>query len=102
MTKDPRRAEELASVSFPPEPTDPTSDVPPAIRTLGLNRFLGATVPGTNFTTGNGLGVAIILEAIAEIELPEWPSNGPFQPLLEIHSVSLAFNPRPRDEMVTD
>ncbi len=99
MSKDPRRAEELASATFHPEPTAGT---PAPIRELGLSKFLGATVAGTNFTTGNGLGVAISLEIVEEIELPRWTSTQPLHPLLQIHGVSLAFNPRPRDETVTD
>jgi hypothetical protein len=101
MNKDPRKVEELASQVFRPEPEEHgrALDVP---REVTLRRFLGATEPGSNFATGNGLGIAIQLEATRDVELPvaEIPRVA-MAACLRIHKVSLSFDPRPRDESVT-
>ncbi|MFO0891321.1 MAG: DUF1501 domain-containing protein [Isosphaeraceae bacterium] len=103
MNKDPSRVEELASASFEPVLDDSHSGPPAVVREYALRKFLGATVPGSNFATGNGLGVAIIVEATRDIELPALTSSDcPVETHLEIRSVSLAFHPRPRDETVTE
>ncbi len=64
-----------------------------------LSRFLGSTVPGANFATGNGLGVAIVVEAPAP--LPAADLAGRLRAFVRIHEVSLEFDPRARDESVT-
>ncbi|MFN5976808.1 MAG: hypothetical protein ACK48U_20355, partial [Planctomyces sp.] len=48
MQKDPRAIQERASVEFRPEPGD--------VREFVLERFLGSTTPGANFSIGCGLG----------------------------------------------
>src|SRR5262245_39554086 len=35
-----------------------------------IPNILGSTVPGANFATGNGLGVAVVVEAVAPVEPP--------------------------------
>ena len=90
QAKDPRRVEELASLAFEPEFGE---NVTP----FTLARFLGSTIPGGNFPTGNGLGVAVVVEATAPaIEVPAVK-----RAFLRVHGVSLDFRPRPVDESVT-
>src|SRR5581483_12134620 len=48
-SKDPTKGQELASLPFVPEHS---GDAPP--RSYTLSKFLGSTVPGTNFPIGNG------------------------------------------------
>jgi hypothetical protein len=98
MSKNPRHVEELASESFQPEFLGPTAKTGAAPRAYTLRKFLGATIPGANFATGNGLGVAIAVEAVQAVKLPETSLAAH----LRIHGVSLAFDPRPRDETVTE
>ena len=91
MSKNPGHIEELASVDFRPEFLEAAESETP--RAFTLSRFLGATVPGQNFATGNGLGVAIVLEALKD--LPRPPDAGEPRRLsafLQVHDVSLAFN----------
>jgi hypothetical protein len=89
--KDPSRATILASSYFRPAFGDSAT-------TFEVNRFLGSTTPGANFPIGNGLGVAVIVEKTGpgNLALP-----GPGQAFLRLHSVTLDFNPRPRDDSVT-
>jgi hypothetical protein len=91
--KDPAEAAVLASADFRP--------------TFGANaaafevsRFLGSTQPGANFPIGNGLGVGVILEKTSPgtLSLPRSDSARLF---VRIHSVTLDFSARPRDESVT-
>jgi hypothetical protein len=63
-----------------------------------VDRFLGSTTPGANFPIGNGLGVAVIVEKTSPGALQ---LGGRESAYLRLHSVSLDFNPRPRDESVT-
>ncbi len=91
VNKDAARATVLASADFRPG----LGAVPSPFT---VERFLGSTQPGANFAIGNGLGVAIIIEKTSpgNLNLPTTAEG-----FLRIHSVSLTFNPRPRDESVT-
>jgi hypothetical protein len=91
-SKDPRQAQVLASANFRPAfGTTPAS--------YSVDRFLGSTTPGANFPIGNGLGVAVIVEKTSPGEL-QVPGRG--QAFVRIHSAQLAFQPRPRDDSVTE
>jgi hypothetical protein len=89
IAKDPREAAELASAEFRPE-------FGKAGR-FTVSRFLGSTVPGANFSIGNGLGVAVVVAARpgARLNLPKERAG------LRLHGVTLEFSPRARDENVT-
>ena len=89
MQKDPRAIQELASVEFRPEPGD--------VREFVLERFLGSTTPGANFSIGCGLGVLIVAESTRSLEV----SAGLGGVLLRLHGVELSFSPRQRDDTVT-
>ena len=90
-SKNPLEVSELAAESFQPvfgdfaEPAEFT-----------VSRFLGSTVPGTNFPIGNGLGVAIVVQCTAAQEMS--PGESAY---LCVHSVGLEFQPRSRDDSVT-
>jgi hypothetical protein len=90
-SKDASRVSVLASADFRPVFGD-------AAVSFEVNRFLGSTQPGANFPIGNGLGVAVLVEKSSPATLA-LPGNG--QAFLRIHSVTLDFNPRPRDDSVT-
>jgi hypothetical protein len=89
MQKDPRAIQELASVEFRPEPGD--------VREFVLERFLGSTTPGANFSIGCGLGVLIVAESTRAVEV----GAGSGGVLLRLHGVELSFSPRQRDDTVT-
>jgi len=55
-TKDPRRIEELASAVFHPMFAPGGADS--SYQRFVVSKFLGSTVPGANFSIGQGLGVA--------------------------------------------
>src|SRR5262249_24048945 len=95
MRKDPREAQVLASADFRPAFSDGTASA-----TYTVDRFLGSTVPGTNFPIGEGLGVAVVVEKTSSAPLP-LAGRGPHRAFVRILSVMLAFNPRPRDDSVT-
>jgi hypothetical protein len=101
MSKNPEKVEELASASFWPRYMESTGSEEPG--TFTLSRFLGATVPGQNFATGNGLGIAIAVEAVKPVSgSPASGEHGGLIACIGIHEVSLAFSARPRDETVVD
>ncbi len=89
--KNPLEANELASA--PIQPMFAEFDQPVEFM---VSRFLGSKVSGANFAIGNGLGVAVLIEHKAALEL--LPGESAF---LRIHDVRLEFQPRPRDENVT-
>ena len=91
--KDPTRVAMLASVDFRPAFGEVAAS-------FEVNRFLGSTVPGANFSIGNGLGVAVVVEKSSAGPLA-LPGGGPFQAFVRVHGVALEFNPRPRDDSVT-
>ncbi len=88
-SKDPRQATVLAAADFRPTFGDQAT-------TFEVNRFLGSTQPGANFPIGNGLGVAVVVEKTSPGSLA---SAG--VAFLRVHSVTVEFNPRPRDDSVT-
>ena len=92
INKDPRTVSELASAEFRPSFGK--------TETFKVDRFLGSTTPGANFSIGNGLGIAIVLEKKTPGQLA-LPKNEPHQAALRIESVTLDFSPRVRDESVT-
>jgi hypothetical protein len=91
--KDPRAVEELAAAEIRPSLGK--------IESFKVERFLGSTVPGANFSIGNGLGVAVVVARKTPGRLT-LPVNGAHRAGLRIHSVSIDFSPRPRDESVTE
>ncbi len=93
--KDPARANVLATAEFRPTFSDGSTATP-----FTVDRFLGSTTPGANFPIGNGLGVAVVVEKTTPGAL-QLPERGPREAFIRIHSVSLEFNPRARDESVT-
>jgi len=89
--KNPLEATELASELFQPALGDFREPVE-----YSISKFLGSTVPGTNFAIGNGLGVAVVVESTAAQTLT--PGVSAF---LCIHEAHLEFQPRVRDDSVT-
>lgn len=89
MRKDPRQMQVLASATFQPTFGDVAAS-------FGVDRFLGSTVPGANFGIGNGLGVAVVVEKSSPgaLRVEE-------RAFLRVHSVTLDFQARLRDESVT-
>ncbi len=92
IQKDPRAVQELGSVEF--RPTFGKTE------TFHVDRFLGSSAPGANFSIGNGLGVAIVVEKKSPGQLV-LPKNELHHAALRIESVTLGFSPRVRDESVT-
>jgi hypothetical protein len=88
--KDPRAVTELASVEFRP--------VVGESREFVLDRFLGSTTPGANFSIGSGLGVLIALEFTQPLTLPAEQAR---RVAIRLESVDLNFQPRKRDDSVT-
>ncbi len=89
--KDVRAAQELATAEFRPSFGK--------TETFKVDKFLGSTVPGTNFPVGNGLGVAIVVEK-KTVGVLALPKDEPHWTALRVESVSLDFSPRNRDENV--
>ena len=87
--KDPRNIDELAATEFRPEYAKESN--------FKLDRFLGSAKPGANFSIGNGLGVAVIVEKKTPGTLA-LPKNERSRATLRIRSVTLEFSPAPRDE----
>ena len=90
MQKDPRNIQELATGDFRP--------VFGESREFVLDRFLGSTTPGANFSIGCGLGVLIAMETTTPLTLPTDQSR---RLAVRVQSVELTFNPRQRDDSVT-
>lgn len=91
IDKNPLQVTELASEAFKPTFGDFLKPVEFAVA-----KFLGSTVPGTNFAIGNGLGVAVVVKA----ELPQEILPGESAALC-VQSVELDFQARTRDNKVT-
>lgn len=97
-SKDPTNVQELASMPFVPE-----FAVGAAPRAYTLSRFLGSTVPGANFATGNGLGVAIVVETAQAGALAATAASGQAgRAFVRVHEVALEFSPRARDDTVVE
>ncbi|TXT36640.1 MAG: hypothetical protein FD138_913, partial [Planctomycetota bacterium] len=92
INKDPRTVSELASAEFRPSFGKTEA--------FKVDRFLGSTTPGANFSIGSGLGVAITVEKKTPGPLT-LPKNESHRAALRIESVTLEFSPRVRDESVT-
>lgn len=90
--KDPRVAHELASTELRPE-------FGKAGR-FSLRKFLGSRGGGANFSIGNGLGVAVVVEKKTTGPL-SFPQNEPHCGAIRIRSVKLEFDAVPRDETNT-
>lgn len=90
IQKDPRAITELASIDFHP--------VLRESREFILDRFLGSTTPGANFSIGSGLGVLIVMEATKPLTLMPEPAR---RLGVRLESVELTFHPRQRDDSVT-
>lgn len=91
VNKNPLEAHVLASV--PLQPTFGTFDQPVEFT---VSQFLGSNVPGSNFSIGNGLGVAVFADSRTPLEIAAGESA-----YLHIHDVRLEFNPRQRNDDVT-
>jgi hypothetical protein len=87
--KDPREAIELAAREFRPE-------FGKAGR-FSLDRFLGSRGGGVNFSIGNGLGAAVVVEKKTPGPL-SFPRNETHRGAIRIQSVRLDFSAVPRDE----
>jgi hypothetical protein len=87
--KDPREAIELAAREFQPEYGK--------AERFSLDRFLGSRGGGVNFSIGNGLGVAVVIEKKTPGPL-SFPSDEPHRGAIRIRSVRLDFSAVPRDE----
>ena len=64
---------------------------------FSLDRFLGSRGGGVNFSIGNGLGVAVVVEKKTPGQLT-FPTNEPHHGAIRIRSVKLDFSAVPRDE----
>jgi hypothetical protein len=89
VNKDPRDAVELASAEFRPAFGKKER--------FRVSRFLGSTAAGANFSIGNGLGVALVVEKKTAGNLPA-SGSGPQRAALRVHSVALDFSPQDRNE----
>lgn len=91
LNKDPRAVQELASVEF--SPTWGES------REFVIDRFLGSTTPGANFSIGSGLGVAVVVERTSSgpLEIPAGESRFTG---IRVAGITLTFEPRRRDDSV--
>jgi hypothetical protein len=92
--KDPRRVQELASLTFRPEPGEP--------RPYTLRQYLGSTAGGMNFPIGQGLGVAVVIEYSAGTPFDPPSEPDARAPALLVHDVALTFSARPRHENTVD
>jgi hypothetical protein len=88
-SKDPRNVQELASAEFRP--------VFGKTETFQVARFLGSTMAGANFSIGNGLGVAIVVEKKTK-DRPALSATDLHRAALHIQSVTLVFNPQIRHD----
>ena len=91
MEKNPLQAQELASAGFQPEFGDFSHP-----QEFTVSSFLGSNVPGANFSVGNGLAIAVIIETRAPLELAAGEAA-----FLAVHDVRLEFNPHRRNDKVT-
>jgi hypothetical protein len=87
--KDPRAAVELAAMEFRPEYGK--------VGRFALERFLGSRGGGVNFSIGNGLGVAVVVEKKTPGPL-SFSRDEPHHGAIRIRSVKLEFGAAPRDE----
>ncbi len=95
--KDPRRVQELASLTIRPE----YGDVGQA-RAFTLQHYLGSTAGGVNFPIGHGLGVAVVVENATGAPIGRTGDPVHRSAWLRIHDVALTFGARPRNENTVD
>jgi hypothetical protein len=93
MKKSPLETEVLAVSKFVP-----TFDAENAgsIVQFQVSEFLGSKIPGVNFATGNGLGVALIIECAEPLKVAAGESAW-----LQVHNVTLEFQAHQRNNDVT-
>jgi hypothetical protein len=87
--KDPRTAVELAAKEFRPEYG--------TVGRFSLERFLGSRGGGVNFSIGNGLGVAVVIEKKTPGPL-SFSKDEAHYGVIRIRSAVLEFGAAPRDE----
>lgn len=91
MNKNPLQAINMGSSVF--QPTFGDWDKP---QEFSVSSYLASDTPGVNFSIGSGLGVAIIIETVAGLELLAGESA-----YLAIHDVQLEFTAHRRNDKVT-
>jgi hypothetical protein len=96
QAKDATQVQELASETFVPTFASSTAAAPE----ITLSSFLGVLQPGANFSIGNGLGVAVVVE-LRPTARAVWDNLRQTAAYLQVDSVRLEFNPKPRDSQVT-
>jgi len=93
-TKDPRRIQELASMSFVPVFQDRATNEYSAIE---MRQLLDSPAPGANFSIGLGLGVAVIVQKTSPGDL-HLPAGR--EAFLDIDSLAVDFGGRQINEAV--
>lgn len=96
-SKDPRKIQELASVTISPDYGGFEQT-----RSFTLRRYLGSTAGGMNFAIGQGLGVAVVVENATGAPIKRAGGQLTSPTSLMIHDVSLTFSARPRNENTID
>jgi hypothetical protein len=96
-SKDPRRVQELASLTFRPDHGDIGQT-----RSFTLRQYLGSTAGGVNFPIGHGLGVAVVVENATGAPIGRVGGLDRWSASLKIHDVALTFRARPRHENTVD
>lgn len=91
LDKNPLSAEVLANAYFQPVYCDST-----APREFSVSSFLGSNIPGSNFSIGNGLGIAVFVDTHAPVSLAAGESV-----FLRVQGVTLDFSPHRRNDAVT-
>lgn len=97
-SKDPSLRTELHSLEFVPEYADAAK---PNYKTFQVSKILDSAEPGQNFSIGNGMGVAVVVEknGSENWELPA--ANGPQRAFLRIGRAVLEFSARTINDDVT-
>ena len=97
MAKDPTDVDLLGTETFVP-----TFDEAGTPTEFTITKFLGSTQPNVNFSIGNGLGVAVVVERTSggDLTLPAGDGSSR-EAYLRIDATSLKFDARRRDDTVT-
>jgi hypothetical protein len=96
-SKDPRRVQELASLTIRPDHGDFGQ-----AGSFTLRQYLGSTAGGVNFPIGHGLGVAVVVENATGAPIGRVGGVDRWSASLKIHDVALTFRARPRHENTVD
>jgi hypothetical protein len=96
-SKDPRKIQELASLTIHPDYGDAGQ-----ARSFTLRKYLGSTAGGINFPIGHGLGVAVVVENATGAPIGRTGRPTPWSASLRIHDVALTFRAQPRHENTID